>query len=88
MPGGLQDQVNARRKKGENICCVVFKLNCGDINLNLPSRDCPTFGGGGGRKPNVKKEFILDERGEERIFKSGCESGDGGFILGVCEKVM
>jgi hypothetical protein len=57
----ITGQVNARRKEGKKFC-VFFKVNCGDVNLNLPSRDCPTAGGGGGgRKPNVKEEFILDE---------------------------
>jgi hypothetical protein len=52
--------VNARRKEGKKFC-VLFKVNCGDVNLNLPSRDCPKTGGGGGRKPNATEEFILDE---------------------------
>jgi hypothetical protein len=57
----ITDQVNARRRVGEKIC-VFFKVNCGDINLSLPSRDCPkSVDGGGGRPPNVKEEFILDE---------------------------
>jgi len=56
----ITDQVNARRKEGK-IFCVLFKVNCGDVNLNLPSRDCPKAGGGGGRIPNTKEEFILDE---------------------------
>ena len=55
----ITDQVNARRKENEKIC-VLFKINCGDININLRSRDCPKTGGGG-RKPNVKEQFILDE---------------------------
>ena len=55
----IQDQVNARRRAGKKIC-VRFKIDCGDINLNLPSRDCPKTGGGG-RKLNIKEEFILDE---------------------------
>ncbi|MCH8549930.1 MAG: hypothetical protein LAT80_13755 [Balneolaceae bacterium] len=59
----ITDQVNKRRKEGEKFC-VFFKVNCGDVNLNLTSRDCPKSGsgdGGGGRSPNVKEEFILDE---------------------------
>lgn len=57
----ITDQVNARRKEGKKFC-VIFKVNCGDVNLNLPSRDCPTTGGGGGgRKPNAKEERILEE---------------------------
>lgn len=58
----IADQVNSRRKKGEKIC-VIFKVNCGDVNLSLPSRDCPTTGGGGGgrRKLSEKVERILDE---------------------------
>ena len=57
----IQVQVNARRKAGEKIC-VYFKVNCGDVNLYLSSKDCPkSVGGGGGRKPNTKEEFILDE---------------------------
>jgi len=56
----ITGQVNARRKESKKIC-VLFKINCGDVNLNLPSRDCPKAGGGGGRKPNTKEEFILDE---------------------------
>ncbi|WP_147303542.1 hypothetical protein [Rhodohalobacter sp. SW132] len=55
----ITDQVNARRREGKKIC-VLFKVNCGDVNLNLPSRDYPKAGGGG-RKPNVNEEFILDE---------------------------
>ena len=59
--GWISGQVNARRKEAKKFC-VFFKVNCGDVNLNLPARDCPTAGGGGGgRKPNVKEEFILDE---------------------------
>ena len=42
----ITDQVNARRRKGKKIC-VSFKVNCGDVNLNLASKDCPTFRGGG-----------------------------------------
>lgn len=57
---GITDQVNARRKVGKP-CSVFFKVNCGDVNLNLPSRDCPKSGGGSGRQPNIKEEFILDE---------------------------
>jgi len=57
----ITDQMYARRKEGEKIC-VFFKINCGDVNLNLPSRDCPkSGGGGGGRRPNNKEEYILDE---------------------------
>jgi len=57
----IQEQVNARRKKDEKIC-VFFKVNCGDVNINLTSRDCAkSYGGGVGRPPNVKEEFILDE---------------------------
>ncbi|MCC5905751.1 MAG: hypothetical protein JJU13_06085 [Balneolaceae bacterium] len=56
----IQNQINARRREGE-IICVFFKVNCGDVNLNLHSRDCPKSGGGGGRRPNDKEEFILDE---------------------------
>ena len=56
----VTDQVNKRRKEGKTFC-VLFKVNCGDVNLSLPSRDCPTAVGGGGRKPNTKEEFILDE---------------------------
>ena len=56
----ITDQVNSRGKEGEKIC-VFFKVNCGDVNLNLPSRDCPKSGGGGGRKPNTKEQFILGE---------------------------
>ena len=57
----IQEQINARRKEGKKIC-VFFNVNWGDVNLNLPSRDCPkSGGGGGGRSPNVKEEFILDE---------------------------
>lgn len=56
----IQEQINARRKAGEKIC-VFFNVNCGDVNLNLPSRDCPKSGDGGGRSPNFKEEFILDE---------------------------
>jgi len=55
------DQVNARRREGKTFC-LFFKVNCGDVNLNLPSRDCPTSGwNGGGRKPNAKEEIILGE---------------------------
>jgi hypothetical protein len=58
----IKDQVNARSKEGDKIC-VLFKVNCGDVNLNLPSRDCPKFegGGGGDRKLSAKEEHILDE---------------------------
>jgi len=35
-------------------------VNCEDVNLSLPSRDCPK-NGGGGRNPNAKEEFILYE---------------------------
>lgn len=57
----ITGQVNARRKEGKKFC-VFFKVNCGDVNLNLPARDCPTAGGGGGgRKPNAKEEMILEE---------------------------
>jgi len=49
-----------KAQKGKKIC-VLFKVNCGDVNLELPSRDCPTAGGGGGRKPNAKEVIILDE---------------------------
>ncbi len=57
----ITGQVNARRNESKKIC-VLFEVNCGDVNLNLPSRDCPTAGGGGGgRKPNSKEEMILDE---------------------------
>ncbi|MEX1135393.1 MAG: hypothetical protein WEB89_00740 [Balneolales bacterium] len=58
----ITDQVNSRRKTGEKIC-VIFKVNCDDVNLNLPSRDCPKSGGGGGgrRKLSAKVEHILDE---------------------------
>jgi len=59
----ITDQVNARRKEGKKFC-VILKVNCGDVNLSLPSRDCPTAGGGGGgggRKPNAKEEMILKE---------------------------
>ena len=59
--GWITGQVNARLREGERFY-VLFKVNCGDVNLILPSRDCPTAGGGGGgRKPNAKEEFILDE---------------------------
>ena len=49
-------------KKGEKIC-VIFQIKCGDINLNLPSRDCPKAGGGGGgrKKLHPKEDFIIDE---------------------------
>jgi hypothetical protein len=56
----ITDQVNARRGEGKKIC-VLFNINCGDVNLNLPSKDCSTSGGGGRRKPNAKEEIILDE---------------------------
>lgn len=57
----ITDQMNERRKEGKKFC-VFFKVNCGDLNLNLPSKDCPTSGGsGGGRKPNAKEEIILEE---------------------------
>ena len=56
----ITDQVNVRLREGKKFC-VLFKVNCGDVNLSLPSRDCPKNGGGGGRKPNAKEEFILDE---------------------------
>ena len=41
----ITDQVNARRGEG-NKFCVLFKINCGSVNLNLPSNDYPTSGGG------------------------------------------
>ena len=57
----ITGQVNARRKEGKKFC-VIFKLNCGDLNLNLPSRDCPTAGGGGGmKKLQPKENVIIDE---------------------------
>lgn len=63
----ITDQVNARRKEGKKIC-VLFKINCGDLNLNLPSKDCPASGGsGGGRKPNAKEEIILEEWRKKRF---------------------
>lgn len=50
--GWISGQVNARRKEGKKFC-VFFKVNCGDVNLDLPSRDCPKAGGGG-KKSNAK----------------------------------
>jgi len=55
----ITDQVNVRLREGKKIC-VLFKVNCRDVNLSLPSRDCPKAGGGG-RKPKAKEEYILDE---------------------------
>ena len=55
----ITDQVNARLREGKKFC-VLFKVNCGGVNLSLPSRDCPKAGGDG-RKPKAKEEYILDE---------------------------
>jgi hypothetical protein len=56
----IQEQVNVRSKECEKIC-VFFKINCGDVDLNLPSRDCPKPSGGGSRKLSTKEKNILDE---------------------------
>jgi len=42
-------------------------VNCGDVNLNLSSRDCLKAGGGGRRKPNAKEVLILDEWRKKRF---------------------
>ncbi len=85
----ITEQVNARRKEGKKFC-VFFKVNCGDVNLNLPSRDCPTAGGGGrGRKPNAKEEMILDEWRKlgftDQDVKPGKVVSFWGFVKRVCD---
>ncbi len=69
----IQDQVNARKKEGEKIC-VLFQINCVDININLPSRDYPKSGGGG-RKLKPKEKFILDEWNKKGFYAKDINPG-------------
>lgn len=85
----ITGQMNARRKEGKKFC-VFFTVNCGDVNLNLPSRDCPTAGGGGGgRKPNAKEEMILEEWRKkgfpDQDLKTGMVVSFWEFVKRVCE---
>lgn len=84
----IADQVNARRKEVDNIC-VFFKVNCGDVNLNLSSRDCPKSGGGRGRKPNAREEYILDEWRKkgfpDKDINSGMVVSFWKFLKSVCD---
>ena len=80
----ITDQVNARRGEGKKIC-VLFNINCGDVNLNLPSKNCPNSGGGGGgRKPNAKEQIIFDEWRKKRFPEQDVNPG---MVVSFCEFV-
>ena len=65
--GWISGQVNARRKEGKKFC-VFFKVNCGEVNLSLPSRDCPTAGGGEVEENLMLKKSFSWMNGERKDF--------------------
>jgi hypothetical protein len=60
----INEQINRRRKDGQNVC-VEVRVNTSGLDLRLTTPGCGS-GGGGGRLPNPNEQRVIDlwrERG-------------------------
>ena len=58
-PQWIKEQIQNRRKDGSAIC-VLFEINCTEMQINLSFGQCPS-GNGGGRAPNKREEQLIEE---------------------------